>query len=165
MIPSVVAAEVTGALGGLLVTGFGPSNPALTHVIDDFLAQPENLAKGPYLSIALPFQPAAVNGAAAGPPTSARRTIATPATHTVDSAAIPRRLRFSDDLKPDESTIHLPLIQCRECHVSGWGAVKRPVEQRLERDLRVFFNRWRSGPGRISRNCCWPRRRDEGKYL
>ena len=58
MIPSVVAAEVTGALGDFLATGFGPSNPALAHVIDDFLAQPEN----PYLSIALPFQPATEGG-------------------------------------------------------------------------------------------------------
>ena len=62
MIPSVVATEVTGALGDFLATGFGPSNPALAHVIDDFLAQPENLAKGPYLSIALPFQPAPEGG-------------------------------------------------------------------------------------------------------
>ena len=62
MIPSVVAAEVTGALGDFLATGFGPSNPALAHVIDDFLAQPDNLAKGPYLSIALPFQPAPEGG-------------------------------------------------------------------------------------------------------
>ena len=56
--------------------------------------------------------------------------------------AIPRRLRFSDDLKPDESSVHLPLIQCRECHVTGWGAVKRPAEPRLEGDLRVFYNRF-----------------------
>ena len=45
-----------------LATGFGPSNPALAHVIDDFLAQPDNLAKGPYLSIALPLQPAPEGG-------------------------------------------------------------------------------------------------------
>ena len=62
MIPSVVAAEVAGALGDFLATGFGPSNPALAHVVDDFLAEPENLAKGPYLSIALPFEPAAEGG-------------------------------------------------------------------------------------------------------
>ena len=84
--------------------------------------------------------PGAVNGAA-GPPTSARRTIATPAAHAVHDA-ISRRLRFSDDLKTDESSVHLPLIQCRECHVTGWGAVKRPAEQRLEGDLRVFYNRF-----------------------
>ena len=56
--------------------------------------------------------------------------------------AVPRRLRFFDDLNPDEPSIHLPLIQCRECHVTGWGAVKRPAEPRLERDLRVFDNRF-----------------------
>ncbi len=62
MIPSVVAAEVTGALRDFLTTGFGPSNPALAHVVDDFLAEPEDLAKGPYLSIALPFQHAPEGG-------------------------------------------------------------------------------------------------------
>ena len=58
MIPSIVATEVTGALRDVLTTGFGPSNPALAHVVDDFLADPEDFAKGPYLSIALPFQQA-----------------------------------------------------------------------------------------------------------
>ena len=62
MIPSVVADEVTGALRDFLATGFGPSNPALAHVIDDFLAQAGNLAKGPYLSIALPYQQAPEGG-------------------------------------------------------------------------------------------------------
>ena len=62
MIPSVVASEVTGALRDFLATGFGPSNPALAGVVDDFLAEPGNLAKGPYLSIALPFQPAPEGG-------------------------------------------------------------------------------------------------------
>ena len=62
MIPSVVASEVTGALRDFLATGFGPSNPALANVVDDFLAEPGNLAKGPYLSIALPFQPAPEGG-------------------------------------------------------------------------------------------------------
>ena len=33
MIPSVVAAAVAGALGDFHATGFGPSNPALAHVI------------------------------------------------------------------------------------------------------------------------------------
>ena len=60
----------------------------------------------------------------------------------VNGTTASRRLRFSDDLNPDDPSIHLPLIQCRECHVTGWGAVKRPAEQRLERDLRVFYNRF-----------------------
>ena len=49
MIPAVVADEVTGALRDFLATGFGPSNPALADVIDDFLAQADNLDKRPYL--------------------------------------------------------------------------------------------------------------------
>ena len=54
MIPSTVAHEVARALRDFLATGFGPSNPALATVLDDFLAEPENVVKGPYLSIALP---------------------------------------------------------------------------------------------------------------
>ena len=69
------------------------------------------------------------------PPAAARA-------EAVNGTTASRRLRFFDDLKPDESSIHLPLIQCRECHVTGWGAVKRPAEQRLEGDLRVFYNRF-----------------------
>ena len=54
----------------------------------------------------------------------------------------PCRLRYSDNLKADEASVHLPLIQCRECRVTGWGAVRRPAEQRVEQDLRVFYNRF-----------------------
>ena len=62
MIPSVVASEVTGALRDFLTTGFGPSSPELTSVVTDFLADPENLVKGPYLSVALPFRRAPEGG-------------------------------------------------------------------------------------------------------
>ena len=58
MIPTVVAAEVVQALRDFLITGFKPSNPELASVIEDFLAEPANLARGPYLSLALPFQKA-----------------------------------------------------------------------------------------------------------
>ena len=61
---------------------------------------------------------------------------------SLNAARPTRRLRFFDDLKPDERSIHLALIQCRECHVTGWGAVKRSAELRLEQDLRVFYNRF-----------------------
>ena len=50
------------ALSDFLRTGFGPSNAALTGVVDGFLGTPENLVKGPYLSVALPFQRAAEGG-------------------------------------------------------------------------------------------------------
>ena len=62
MIPSVVASEVAGALRDFLATGFGPSSPALAGVVEDFLADPENLVKGPYLSVALPFRRAPEGG-------------------------------------------------------------------------------------------------------
>ncbi len=62
MIPSAVASEVADALRSFLSTGFGPSNPELTSVVDDFLAEPENLVKGPYLSIALPYRHAPEGG-------------------------------------------------------------------------------------------------------
>ena len=62
MIPSVVASEVTGALRDFLTTGFGPSSPEFASVVDDFLADPENLVKGPYLSVALPFRRAPEGG-------------------------------------------------------------------------------------------------------
>lgn len=58
MIPTVVAAEVAHALRDFLLTGFKPSNPDLADVIDDFLDEPENLTRGPYLSLALPFRKA-----------------------------------------------------------------------------------------------------------
>ena len=58
MIPTVVAAEVVQALRDFLITGFKPSNPELASVIEDFLAEPANLARGPYLSLGLPFKKA-----------------------------------------------------------------------------------------------------------
>ena len=87
---------------------------------------------------------AATNGGAEPPVGDVREASPSAAVPTgaVNGTTVSRRLRFFDDLKPDESSIHLPLIQCRECHVTGWGAVKRPAEQRLEGDLRVFYNRF-----------------------
>ena len=53
-----------------------------------------------------------------------------------------RRLRHSDDLGADEDAIHLPLVQCRECHATAWGCVKHAAESCVSRDLRVFYNRF-----------------------
>ena len=101
--------------------------------------------------------PTAGRGHGGGSEGKTRGTAAEPAGAreggTTDSATVPegeaaaggtavRRLRYSDDLSPGEPSIHLPLIQCRECRVTGWGAVKRPAEPRIERDLRVFYNRF-----------------------
>ena len=62
MIPSTLAAEVSGVLRDFLSTGFGPSNPALSDVVKGFLDDSDNLLKGPYLSVDLPFQRAPQGG-------------------------------------------------------------------------------------------------------
>ena len=62
MIPSLVASEVEGALRDFLSTQFRPSNPELSDIIENFLADRNNLLKGPYLSIELPFQRAPGEG-------------------------------------------------------------------------------------------------------
>ena len=62
MIPSSLAAEVSGALRDILSTGFGPSNLALSNVVKDFLDDSDNLLKGPYLSVDLSFQRAPEGG-------------------------------------------------------------------------------------------------------
>ena len=89
MIPSVVAHEVTCALQDFLATSFGPSNPPLAHVLDDFLAEQENLVKGPYLSIALPPKLAPEGGGRSRMCRSASRRTAIGASRT--SASIPAR--------------------------------------------------------------------------
>ena len=64
MLPSLVSTEVASALSEFVRTRFLPSNPRMTRVIEDFLRTPESLLKGPYLSLALPFQTAAEGGEA-----------------------------------------------------------------------------------------------------
>ena len=51
-----------------------------------------------------------------------------------------RRLRHSDDLGPDEPAVYLPLIQCNQCRVTGWGAVLNSASDRVQQDLPVFYN-------------------------
>ena len=48
-------------------------------------------------------------------------------------------LAFADDLKPEELKRSLPLLHCRECGLTGWGALLRHGEKRLETDLRAFY--------------------------
>jgi len=68
---------------------------------------------------------------------------APPDTYRNGSKSTPaHRIRYADDLSPDEDSIHLPLVQCRECHVTGWGCVKHAAEPRVDQDLRVFYNRF-----------------------
>ena len=54
----------------------------------------------------------------------------------------PTMLRHSDDFNPEDAALHLPLVQCRECRVTGWGAVQRAASSQVGRDLREFYNRF-----------------------
>ncbi len=51
------------------------------------------------------------------------------------------KLTYSDDLaSQNDSGIHLPLIRCRECHVTGWLGVKSNVEACVQQDLSEIYN-------------------------
>ena len=57
------------------------------------------------------------------------------------------RLTFSDDLKPQDSGLHLPLVQCNHCHATAWLARKQASSQQLETDLRAIYSDFfRQGP-------------------
>ncbi|MFM1843296.1 MAG: hypothetical protein RLZZ490_2038, partial [Cyanobacteriota bacterium] len=57
MIPSVVASQIKNCVADYLRTTFQPTTPGFTDFIDRFLATPDQLYKGPYINIGLPFQP------------------------------------------------------------------------------------------------------------
>ena len=58
MIPSIVAHELISSLRGFIKEGFQPSNDPLHDLIDEFLAHPDSLIKGPYIELSLPFKKA-----------------------------------------------------------------------------------------------------------
>ena len=55
MLPSVVASELEQAAADAIRTAFHPTTPGFSGLIDRFLADREQLLKGPYVSVALPF--------------------------------------------------------------------------------------------------------------
>lgn len=56
MIPSVLASEIQASITDFLKTEFRSSSPGFEDLIDRFLAEPEAIFKGPYLSASLPFR-------------------------------------------------------------------------------------------------------------
>ncbi|MBF0452787.1 MAG: DEAD/DEAH box helicase [Candidatus Magnetomorum sp.] len=56
MIPSILAQHVEQGIKNFLRTTFPISNQFFSHILEDFLTQKNNLFKGPYLDIQLPFQ-------------------------------------------------------------------------------------------------------------
>lgn len=57
MLPSVVATQVRNCVSDYLHTTFHPTTPGFDGLIDRFLAEPDQVCRGPYVSIGLPFRP------------------------------------------------------------------------------------------------------------
>ena len=51
-------------------------------------------------------------------------------------------LRHHDDLgRADHEHLYLPVIHCRDCHATGWGAtLPKTSPNQLQRDLRLFYS-------------------------
>lgn len=50
------------------------------------------------------------------------------------------KLRFADDLNSEQRKTHLPILHCRECGVTAWGATKRKQDQDVIPDLQQFYS-------------------------
>ena len=51
-------------------------------------------------------------------------------------------LAFSDDLKTEERKRSLPVVHCRECGITGWGAVVKDADTTLQTDLVNFYQQF-----------------------
>lgn len=51
-------------------------------------------------------------------------------------------LRHHDDLQNPQSPLHLPVLHCRECHATAWGAIRPEGEQSIRADLQSFYSAW-----------------------
>lgn len=57
-----------------------------------------------------------------------------------DSHKHPVHLNFADDLKADEAQIHLPVVQCSECHSTAWLTAEQTGESKVVTDLRTIYD-------------------------
>lgn len=56
MIPSVVASELRNCISDYLRTTFRPTTPGFDSLMERFIEVPENVGRGPYVSLGLPFR-------------------------------------------------------------------------------------------------------------
>ena len=56
MIPSVLAGHVEQGIKDFLRTTFPVTTPFFSNILENFLAEPGNVFKGPFLDIQLPYQ-------------------------------------------------------------------------------------------------------------
>ncbi len=62
MIPSIVATQVRNCVSDYLRTTFRPTTPGFEGLLERFIAEPDNVGRGPYVSIGLPFRPGTHSG-------------------------------------------------------------------------------------------------------
>src|SRR6266511_1266040 len=62
---------------------------------------------------------------------------------TSDPARV--ELRADKDLKARPDGFYLPLIQCSECHTTGWLSRLAPASRKLSNRLDEIYNTWFSG--------------------
>ena len=62
---------------------------------------------------------------------------------TSDPARV--ELRADKDLKAHPDGLYLPLIQCSECHTTGWLSRLAPASRKLSNRLDEIYNTWFSG--------------------
>ena len=56
MLPSVVASELEQVACDAIRTAFHPTTPGFSGLIDRFMADRDQLLKGPFVSVSLPFR-------------------------------------------------------------------------------------------------------------
>jgi DEAD/DEAH box helicase domain-containing protein len=74
-------------------------------------------------------------------------------------------LRADKDLKARPDGFYLPLIQCSECHTTGWLSRLAPASRKLSNRLDEIYNTWFSGRSEAVRLYAgedWPRPYVEG---
>jgi DEAD/DEAH box helicase domain-containing protein len=78
----------------------------------------------------------------------------------VTSNADQVELRADKDLKARPDGLYLPLIQCSECHTTGWLSRLPPASSKLSNRLDEIYNTWFSGRSetvRLYAGADWPR--------
>ena len=50
------------------------------------------------------------------------------------------KLTFADDLKQQNDSFFLPLVQCNECHTTAWIGHQLPGQEQVKNDLRAIYN-------------------------
>ena len=77
---------------------------------------------------------------------------------TADHAQV--ALRPDKDLKAHPDGLYLPLLQCSECHTTGWLSRLAPASHKLSTRLDEIYNTWFSGRSeavRLYPGAVWPR--------